>query len=180
MVALKPGEVVHVTGARRRGLAVVLGSSRDGRPQALAEDRRNVRLAARDFDDPPVVLTRSCPPPVGGARSARYRRDVAARLVALRVKPSKPAKRRPGDPKVEKEVAKLEAGARAHPCHDAPSARNTSGGRSGSRSCGADGRRRTADTQMRTETLARQFDRVLGVLDDSGTCGMVVDRRADG
>ncbi|HYJ61131.1 MAG TPA: DEAD/DEAH box helicase [Actinomycetota bacterium] len=168
LAALRPGDVVHVSGARRRGLAVVLGSSRDGRPQALAEDRRNLRLAPRDFQDPPVALTRIQLPRSGSARSARFRRDVAARLVALRVKPPKSPKRRAGDPKVEREVATLEAAAETHPCHACPErakherwAERVS--KLKAQLAGVERRIRT-----RTETLARQFDRVLGVLDDLG------------
>ena len=43
-----------------------------------SQDRPYFRLAARDFDEPPAVLTRIALPRSGSARSARYRRDVAA------------------------------------------------------------------------------------------------------
>ena len=80
--ALRPGDVIFVPRAKRRGLAVVL-SNREGRPTVLAQDRKFFRLSARDFDDPPVPLTRIALPRSGSVRSARYRRDLAARLVAL-------------------------------------------------------------------------------------------------
>ena len=85
VAGLRPGEVIHLPQARRRGLAVVL-SSRDGKPTVLSEDRSYFRLSAKDFDDPPAVLTRIALPRSGSSRSARYRRDVASKLVSLHVK----------------------------------------------------------------------------------------------
>src|SRR6266540_2044517 len=57
LAALRPGEVIFVPRARRRGLAVVL-SSREGRPTVLAQDRKFFRLSVRDFEEPPIVLTK--------------------------------------------------------------------------------------------------------------------------
>ncbi|MDH4113251.1 MAG: DEAD/DEAH box helicase, partial [Actinomycetota bacterium] len=115
---LRPGEVISVPDGKRGGLGVIV-SSRDGKPTVLTQDRRYFRLAARDFQDPPAVLTRIPLPRSGNARGSRYRRDVAAKLVSLQVRPSKPAKRR-ADPRVEREAVKLEALAADHPCHSCP------------------------------------------------------------
>ncbi|HEX5949284.1 MAG TPA: DEAD/DEAH box helicase, partial [Actinomycetota bacterium] len=52
LAALRPGDVVHVPRASRRGLAVVL-SSRDGRPTLLTQDRRYFRASLNHFDEPP-------------------------------------------------------------------------------------------------------------------------------
>jgi ATP-dependent RNA helicase HelY len=161
--ALNPGEVVFVPRAKRRGLAVVV-SSRDGKPTVLAQDRQLFRVSAKDFEEPPVVLTRIPLPRAGSARSARYRRDVAARLVSLSVKPQRSERQRI-DAGVEQKASKLEAVAARHPCHACPErakherwARRVSELRRQMR--GVDRRITT-----RTETLARQFDRVLGVLE---------------
>ena len=88
-----PGEVIAVPNGKRGGLGVIV-SSREGKPTVLTQDRRFFRLAARDFPDPPAVLTRIPLPRSGSARSSRYRRDVAAKLVSLRVRPPKAAKHR--------------------------------------------------------------------------------------
>ncbi|HXF35580.1 MAG TPA: DEAD/DEAH box helicase, partial [Actinomycetota bacterium] len=114
LAALRPGDVIFVPRARRRGLAVVL-SSRDGRPTVLGQDRRFFRLSAKDFTTPPQVLARIPLPRGGSVRSARYRRDVAARLVALDVRPPRERRDRP-DPAVEREAVRLERRATAHPC----------------------------------------------------------------
>jgi ATP-dependent RNA helicase HelY len=163
---LRPGDVVHVPRARRRGLAVVL-SSRDGKPTVLTADRTFFRLSAKDFDDAPPVLGRIQLPRSGSSRSARYRRDVAARLVALRVHaPGRPKRR--GDPRVELEAAKLEARAAEHPCHGCPERPKHE--RWATRADALERQLRGVERRIRTrtETLARQFDRVLAVLGGLG------------
>jgi ATP-dependent RNA helicase HelY len=166
LAALRPGDVLFVPRAKRRGLAVVL-SNREGRPTVLAQDRKFFRLSARDFEDAPQTLTRIALPRTGSARSARYRRDLAARLVAIDARP--PRRARGGvDGGVEREAGKLERLAEQHPCHGCPD-----------RPTHERWARRASDLEhqaagierrirMRTETLARQFDRVLGVLEDLG------------
>jgi ATP-dependent RNA helicase HelY len=159
---LRPGDVVWVPRARRRGVAVVV-SSRDGKPTVLAQDRQFFRLNGRDFEEPPQVLTRIPLPKSGSVRNPRFRRDVAARLVALDVKTGG-GRRRQTNPKVEREAARLEALAEAHPCRRCPErAKHERWAARVSelhRRLGGVERR----IRVRTETLARQFDRVLSVL----------------
>ncbi len=166
LVALRPGDVIFVPRAKRRGLAVVL-SSREGRPTVVAQDRKFFRLSARDFEEPPVVLTKVPLPRAGSARSARYRRDLAARLVALDVRA--PRKARNGlDPKAEREAARYERQAQEHPCHACPE--RATHERWAARASQLDHQIRGVDRRIRTrtETLARQFDRVLSVLEELG------------
>jgi ATP-dependent RNA helicase HelY len=133
----------------------------------VTQDRQSVRASAKDFDVPPTVLTRIALPRTGGTGSARYRRDVAAKLVTLHVKPPNPPTPRVSA-KVERRAAALEEQAERHPCHACPDrpkherwARDASELRRRLR-----GQQR--EVRARTETLARQFDRVLGVLEDLG------------
>jgi ATP-dependent RNA helicase HelY len=163
---LRPGDVIFVPRAKRRGLAVVL-ASREGRPTVLTQDRTFFRLSARDFEDPPAPLTRIPLPRSGSARSARYRRDLAARLVAIDVRPPRPG--RAGiDETVEREASRLDRRARAHPCHDCPDRADHE--RWARRASDLEHQVRGIDRRIRarTETLARQLDRVLGVLGDLG------------
>jgi ATP-dependent RNA helicase HelY len=162
--------VISVPNGRRGGIGVVV-SSRDGKPTVLTQDRRHFRLAARDFRDPPTVLTRIPLPRTGSARSSRYRRDVAAKLVSLDVRPPKPPKHR-ADPSVEREAAKLDARAERHPCHSCPerSKHERWAKRVDEREASLSSVERRI--RVRTETLARQFDRVLSVL---RTLGYVED-----
>jgi len=159
---LRPGEVVSLPNGKRRGLAVVV-ATRDGRPTLLSQDRSFFRASVRDFPDPPSVLTRIPLPRHGSSRSARYRRDVAAKLVSLQVKPSKPARFR-ADPRVEREALKLEERAVAHPCHAC--AERAKHERWAERATELERKVSGVDRRIRvrTETLARQFDRVLAVL----------------
>jgi ATP-dependent RNA helicase HelY len=160
---LRPGDVVRVPRARRRGVAVVV-SSRDGKPTVLAQDRQFFRLTGRDFEEPPQVLTRIPLPKSGSVRNPRFRRDVAARLVALDVRSGGGRRRGQANPKVEREAARLEALAEAHPCRPCPERAKHE--RWATRS--SELRRRLGGVErrirVRTETLARQFDRVLSVL----------------
>ncbi len=166
LVALRPGDVIYVPRAKRRGLAVVL-SSREGRPTVLAQDRKFFRLSTRDFEEPPVSLARVPLPRTGSARSARYRRDLAARLVALDVRPQRRS-RGSVDAAVEREAAKMERLAEQHPCHGCPD--RSTHERWARRASELEHQVRGIDRRIRTrtETLARQFERVLGVLEELG------------
>ena len=166
LASLRPGDVIFVPRARRRGLAVVL-SSREGRPIVLAQDRKSFRLSARDFQDPPAVLSKVPLPRSGSVRSARYRRDLAAKLVALDVRPPRKARARV-DPQVERQAARFERQAESHPCHACPDRQAherwaVRGSQVEQQIRGLERRIRT-----RTETLARQFERVLAVLEELG------------
>ena len=166
LMSLRPGDVIFVPRARRRGLAVVL-SSREGRPTVLAQDRKFFRLSVRDFEEPPIVLTKIPLPRSGSARSARYRRDLAARLVALDVRPPKQARDRL-DARAQREAARLEDLAARHPCHACPD--RPTHERWAVRASQLEQRLQGIERRIktRTETLARQFERVLGVLEELG------------
>ncbi|MEO8291842.1 MAG: DEAD/DEAH box helicase [Actinomycetota bacterium] len=166
LAALRPGEVIFLPHARRRGLAMVV-SNRDGKATVVTQDRQSFRASAKDFDEAPIVLTRVALPRAGSPGSARYRRDVAAKLVTLRVSQPKPARRRVSD-KAEREAVELEAQAAAHPCQVCPELAHHE--RWARRASELERKLRGVDRRIRTrtETLARQFDRVLGVLEELG------------
>ncbi|MFN2589146.1 MAG: DEAD/DEAH box helicase [Actinomycetota bacterium] len=168
LASLKPGDVIVLPSVRRRGLAVVTGN-REGRPTVLTEERRFFRLTARDLDETPRAVARIDLPRSGSARSARYRRDVAATLATLNVRQPR---RRPTAPRIDRRqearAEELEATARRHPCHACPDRpKHERWARRASkleREVAALGRR----IRARTETLGRQFDRVVGVLEELG------------
>jgi ATP-dependent RNA helicase HelY len=138
---------------------------RDGRPTVLTDDRSFFRLAAHDFAEAPRPLTRIQLPRSGSARSARYRRDVAATLTSLHVRPHRDGGERARDPAVEREAARLDAEARNHPCHRCPERRSHE--RWAERADKLEQQVRGVERRirLRTETLARRFDRVLRVLE---------------
>lgn len=165
---LRPGDVILLPGARRRGLAVVL-STRDGRPTVLTQDRRYFRVSARDLaETAPAPVTRIDLPRTGSARSARYRRDLAARLATLDVHPPKPGRARSSDPDAERRARALEREAAQHPCHACPERPEHE--RWAERASKLDREVAALERRIRarTETLGRQFDRVIAVLQSLG------------
>jgi ATP-dependent RNA helicase HelY len=166
LASLRPGDVIFLPAVRRRGLAVVMGS-REGRPTVLTQDRRYFRVSARDFDEPPRPVARIDLPRSGSARSARVRRDLAARLAALNVRPGR-GRRPQWDPAAEKRAAELERQAASHPCHACPDRPEHE--RWATRASKLEHEVAALERRIRsrTETLGRQFDRVLAVLQELG------------
>jgi ATP-dependent RNA helicase HelY len=165
--ALRPGDVVRVPGARRRGVAVVV-SMREGRPTLMMQDRRFFRASAADFEGAPTRLAHLDLPRSGSGRSARYRRDLAARLATLELPRSARTAGPPPDPRAESRAEALERKAEAHPCHTCPDrTKHEHWAERASRlerdMAGVDRRIRS-----RTETLGKQFDRVVAVLEALG------------
>jgi ATP-dependent RNA helicase HelY len=165
MAALRPGDVVHVPRASRRGLAVVL-SNRDGRPTLLTQSRRFFRASVKDFTEAPEPLTR-VPLPRGSARSARFRRDLAARLATLDVRPPK-GRRHRISAEDRARAEELEARAARHPVASCPdlSTHQRWASRASRLRRQVEGVERRI--RSRTDSLARQFDRVLAVLRELG------------
>jgi ATP-dependent RNA helicase HelY len=166
LASLRPGDVIFLPSVRRRGLAVVMGS-REGRPTVLTQDRRYFRVSARDFDEPPRPVARIDLPRSGSARSARVRRDLAARLATLNVRPGR-GRRPRWDPAAEKRAAELERQAASHPCHACPDRPEHE--RWATRASKLEHEVAALERRIRsrTETLGRQFDRVLAVLQEMG------------
>jgi ATP-dependent RNA helicase HelY len=164
--SLRPGDVVFVPRASRRGLAVVI-SSREGRPTLLTQDRRFFRASPTHFPDPPEPLTRVRLPRGGSVRSARYRRDLAARLATLDITPPKP-RRQAISRDALRRAEELERRSEEHPCHDCPERADHErwAVRASKLQREIEGLERRIRT--RTETLGRQFDRVLKVLGGLG------------
>jgi ATP-dependent RNA helicase HelY len=137
----------------------------------MTEERRSFRLNRTDFEGaaPPRAVARIELPRSGSAGSARYRRDVAAQLANLRVRPpAGDAGRRRIDAKDQARIEELEGRIRRHPCHSCPDrAKHERWARRASKLekdiAGLDRRIRA-----RTETLGRQFDRVVAVLEELG------------
>lgn len=166
MRRLRKGDVVFVPRARRRGLAVVV-SVREGKPTLVTQDRKVFRAGPRDFEDPPAPLARVPMPRSGSTRSARFRRDMASRLAGLDVAP--PTKRRRGPSREAlRKAEELERSAAEHPVHRCPDRPEHE--RWGKRWSKLQRQVRGLERRInaRTQTLARQFDRVLKVLENLG------------
>jgi len=168
LARLRPGDVVSVPGARRGGLAVVV-NVRESRPTLMLQDRRFFRASATDFDAPPERLAHVDLPRSGSSRSARYRRDLAARLAATRVPAGGSPRGRGGpDPKGQARAAAALAKAEAHPCHACPDRAKHERWAQRATKVEQEVAGLERRIRARTETLGRQFDRVVAVLEQLG------------
>ncbi len=163
---LRPGDVL--VQARRHGRVVVLGHerSRRGAPRllALSESRELVRLSADDFTAPPVPVASIDVPVPYAPRSSTFRRETADRLRRVR----------PGDGggtdgdetgRESRRDSDLEAQLEAHPAAgDRGRVARVRAAASADR-LERDIARLERRVRSRSESLARQFDRVLRVLE---------------
>jgi ATP-dependent RNA helicase HelY len=170
---LQPGDVVPMPGGGRRGgrLGVVIerggpAGFEGSRPVVLTEDRQVRKLVASDFADPPEPLERLKLPKGFRSRDAQARRTLAGRLRDLDV-PSR-GRRRRGSASDDETLLALRTELRAHPCHGC--AEREDHARWAERWHRL--RRETQGLQKRvddrTGSIARTFDRVVGLLDEIG------------
>jgi ATP-dependent RNA helicase HelY len=171
---LKVGDVISVPAGKFAGYAVVVdpGWTPDNpRPMVVTADRQARRLAMIDFPTPVEALTRMKVPKSFNGRNPQMRRDLAS---ALRDKTHGLVEPFPGrsgrggagarSAGADPEIDRLRDELRAHPCHRCPEredhARWAERWFKLDRDAGTLRRR----IEQRTNTVARQFDRVCEVL----------------
>ncbi|ATE53838.1 DEAD/DEAH box helicase [Actinosynnema pretiosum] len=175
---LRKGDVIAVPSGRRTGLAVVIDPGLEPlgepRPFVVTEDRWAGRLTSADFPLPVEVLGKVRLPKQVDTRSPRSRRDLAATLrnTGL-VAPSARKRRSTADD--DAELATLRRALRAHPCHGCE--KREEHARWGERY-----HRLLAETEQTerkvaatTHSLAREFDRIRGLLRERGYLEVVED-----
>jgi ATP-dependent RNA helicase HelY len=184
LAALRRGDIITITHGRRGGLAVVLESDRDSsdpRPLVLTEQRWAGRISSADCLSAASMLA-----PVGSMalpkrvehRQPRVRRDLASALRSAVAGLPTPARRRTGDSRTsdgsagacdaDPELVVLREQLRRHPAHREP---------------GREAQIRMAERYLRierdnaalqkkvaaaTNSLARTFDRIVGLLTERG------------
>ena len=193
--ALRPGDVIEVPTGKYSGHAVVIDpggtgttSGRDDpRPYVLTEDRQARRLSLVDFNRPVAALTRLKVPRSFNGRNPQSRRELAIALGTRVHELSGPrrgerseddgsgagrsrgrrARARTEDHE-EAEIARLRVAVRAHPCHGCSDreAHARWAERHHRLTRETDALRRRIES--RTNTIARQFDRVCDVLSALG------------
>jgi ATP-dependent RNA helicase HelY len=172
---LRPGDIIDVPAGRFAGYAVVLAvdmPSRDGpRPTVLTESRQVRRLSLVDFPEPVEPLGRVRIPRSFNARVPASRRDLAAalreRVPAGGGRPTR--SRRTRAPAADDGLlAALRRQLRGHPCHGCDDREDHA--RWAERYFRLDRETRQLQRRVdsRTNTIARQFDRVCDVLEDLG------------
>ncbi|MGH3471319.1 MAG: DEAD/DEAH box helicase, partial [Nocardioidaceae bacterium] len=171
---LRAGDVIDVPAGRWSGLAVVVDpgtrtkGSEGPRPLVVTADRQARRLSVVDFPTPVSALTHVRLTKTFNARNPQQRRDLAA-LVRERTRDLPPAA--PADSveaPEEPDVGRLRGALRAHPCHECPHREDHA--RWAERYFKLDRETQTLRRRIdqRTNTIARDFDRVCEVLLELG------------
>jgi len=169
---LRPGDVIRVPAGKYAGHAVVIdpGLGDEVRPHVVTVDRHAKRLNASDFPTPVEALTRMRVPRNFSPRNPQQRRDLAE---ALRAKVAGLSERRTsggrsGGSPVAAEVAELRAAMKAHPCHTCPDREDHARWAERWFRLDRDARTLRRRVDNRSNSIARQFDRVCDVLDTLG------------
>ncbi|MEB4211675.1 RNA helicase [Mycobacterium sp. 94-17] len=176
LAALRRGDIINITQGRRGGLAVVLESARDSsdpRPLVLTENRWAGRISSADYAGTSAPVGSMSLPKRVEHRQPRVRRDLASALRSAAAGLAVPSRRRggPADPDGgfhDPELASVREALRRHPSHNTP---------------GLEEQVRRAERYLRierdnaqlekkvaaaTSSLARTFDRIVGLLTERG------------
>ncbi len=170
---LRVGDIVVLPTGRRVGPAVVVEPSRpnDEQPRVgvLTLERRVKKVSTSDTPHGIEAIARMKVPRNFDSRSANWRRDLARTLTektaSLDLK--RPRKRTEASGE-DAEIAQLRADLRAHPCHGCDD--REAHARWGERYHRLERETRQLRTKVesRTNTIARQFDRVCALLESLG------------
>lgn len=176
LAALRKGDIITLTHGRRGGLAVVLQADRDSdepRPLVLTEHRWAGRISSADYSGSvPPIGTMNLPKRVEH-RQPRVRRDLASALrsaAAGLVTPG-PRGRRGGGPQddpVDPELAALRQRMRDHPTHAEPDREVKVRTAERYLRVEADNAVLRRKVEAATNSLARTFDRIVGLLAERG------------
>jgi len=161
--ALRPGDVILV--GRHGGRVVILRQEAKQRPPkvlALTASKDIVKLGADDFDHPPERVGRIELPTPFAPRSVAFRREAADRLRRVRIK-KKGGRPRPSP--LERELAER---IRTHPVTIGGDQDALLAAAQATDRLSRDVERLERRVRRRTESLARQFDRVLRILEAWG------------
>jgi ATP-dependent RNA helicase HelY len=172
LAQLRIGDVIDVPRGKWAGRAVVVDpgtrSSRDDpRPVVITARRQARRLSVVDFASAVIPVAQIKVPVSFNPRNPQQRRTLAAQLrsrtrdIAVSAPPSRPDE-------VGEEIVQLRAAIRAHPCHACPEREKHTRAVALARSAEHDAAQVAERIEQRTNTIARDFDRVCGVLTELG------------
>jgi ATP-dependent RNA helicase HelY len=183
---LRPGDIIHVPAGKFAGLALVLdpgvpagrstGHHRgeqfqhDGpRPLVLTAERQVKRLAQIDFPVPVEALDRMRIPKSFNPRSPQSRRDLASamRTKAGHYEPQRHRRQRSAAAD-DNDIARLRSQIRSHPCHGCTDREDHARWAERYHRLNRDTKQLERRIEGRTNTIARTFDRICGLLTDLG------------
>jgi ATP-dependent RNA helicase HelY len=171
---VRPGDVLVVPGAKPAARVAVLSTARrrggDIRLQAVTTDSRTVSLGPKDFPAPPAALGRVALPSPYTPNSPAFQKRVAASLRTAGIDAGAANERVGPDRRSWRGAVALSqaAAAEAHPVAGCPDARAHLRALDRADRLGRDVERLERRVRGRLESLARQFDRVLRVLEAWG------------
>ncbi|HYB40054.1 MAG TPA: RNA helicase [Mycobacterium sp.] len=174
LAALRRGDIITITHHRRGGLAVVLESDRDSsdpRPLVLTEHRWAGRISSADYSGASAPVGSMALPKRVEHRQPRVRHDLASALRSAAAGLAVPAGRGTGrtrteDADVDPELASLRAQLRRHPAHHPPDAQVRVAERY--LRIERDNAQLEKKVAAATNSLARIFDRIVGLLTERG------------
>jgi ATP-dependent RNA helicase HelY len=175
LAALRRGDIITIAHGRRGGLAVVLEPARDEddpRPLVLSEHRWAGRISSADYTGATGPIGTMTLPKRVEHRQPRVRRDLASALrsAAANLVPAERKGRRgeDADGYADPELAVLRQELRRHPAHGAPD--RDAKARVGERylRIERDNEQLRQKISAATNSLARTFDRIVGLLTERG------------
>ena len=184
LAALRRGDIINITHGRRGGLAVVLESARDSsdpRPLVLTENRWAGRISSADYSGANAPVGSMSLPKRVEHRQPRVRRDLASALLSAAEGLPIPAARRSarGDQDGafhDPELAKLREELRRHPSHNSPGVEDAVRQAERYLRIERDNAQLEKKVAAATNSLARTFDRIVGLLTERG---FIEDRDGD-
>jgi ATP-dependent RNA helicase HelY len=176
LAALRRGDIINITHGRRGGLAVVLESARDSsdpRPLVLTENRWAGRISSADYSGASAPVGSMSLPKRVEHRQPRVRRDLASALLSAAEGLTIPATRRSarGDQDGafhDPELASLREELRRHPSHNSPGLEDAVRQAERYLRIERDNAQLEKKVAAATNSLARTFDRIVGLLTERG------------
>src|SRR5271166_3669475 len=176
LAALRRGDIITITHGRRGGLAVVLEAARDSddpRPLVLTENRWAGRISSADYSGVPAPVGSMTLPKRVEHRQPRVRRDLASALRSAAVGLRIPDGRRGGSSRGEQrdldpELVSLRDQMRRHPAHREPDRETRVQVAERYLRIERDNEALQKKVAAATNSLARTFDRIVGLLTERG------------
>jgi ATP-dependent RNA helicase HelY len=156
MMKLRPGDIIHAEKGRYVGRVAVLSNAhRKGgvRLTGVTTRRETLMLTALDFDEPPRAIGRIELPPDYAPNRHDFQREVAARLERAETKPHS-----------RKQKAWAEDQPFTHPVEDDPELDDRLKAANQAQRVASEVEELRQRVRGRSQSIARDFDKVLGVL----------------
>ncbi len=175
LATLRRGDIISITNGRRGGLAVVLEPARDAddpRPLVLTENRWAGRISSADYPGAAAPVGSMTLPKRVEHRQPKVRRDLASALRSAAEGLTAPSgrKRRGGadEPDVDPELLALREAMRRHPGHRLADREPMVRVAERYLRVERDNEQIQGKVNAATNSLARTFDRILGLLTERG------------